>query len=100
LPALKLRGVEMNVIEPTLFAVINKFPEFRKEALQLFRHNEEFKGICLDYRDCMKAFRHWSRLENEEALKRKIEYETLLTELEAEIMETLGQMRLGAGPLS
>jgi len=89
----------MNVIQPTLFAVINKYPEFRQEALQLFRHNDEFKGLCMDYRDCMNAFRHWSRLENGEALKRKAEYEDLLMELEAEILESLGQTRAGAGPL-
>lgn len=89
----------MNVIQPALFAVITKFPGLRDEAIHLFQQNENFRAVCVDYQDCVKALRHWSRSTERDAARRKSEYEDLLSELEEEIVQSLEQEVGGAGVL-
>jgi len=81
----------LNVIQPALFSVITKFPAFREKVIRLFKHSEEFKEVCMDYQECIKALQHWSRFPDEEAWNRKTEYENLLAELEEEIAQSLEQ---------
>ena len=84
----------MTVIQPTIFAVIDKFPEFREEALRLFKSSEAFKVVCMDHQECTKALHFWSGFKNNEGSKRKREYENLLMELEEEIVESLRQKKM------
>jgi hypothetical protein len=88
------RGIEMNVIQPALFSVIAKFPAFREEVTRSFKRSEAFKEVCMDYQECINAIHNWSRSMDEEAWKRKTEYEKLLAELEEEIAQSPGQNRL------
>ena len=81
----------MKVIQPALFSVIKNFPELREEVVRLFKHNEEFKAVCVDYQNCVKAIKYWSRFPDREASKRAGEYESLRVELEEEILQSLVQ---------
>lgn len=85
---------KVNVIQPALFTVINKFPNLREEAVQLFKQNENFRAACMDYRDCVKALKYWSRSTEKGAATRQREYEDLLVELEEEIRQGLEQKGL------
>jgi hypothetical protein len=83
----------MNDINPALFAITTKFPDLREEFIHLFKHSEAFRGVCMDYRECVKAHKYWSRSTDRDAVGRKREYEELLSELEEELLQSIKKKR-------
>ena len=76
----------MSVIHPSIFQVIHRFPEQRKEIVNCFNRSESFRVICEDYKQCSEALHFWSQVDSEESVLRKTEYEELLQSLECEIL--------------
>ena len=73
----------------TLQPVLNRFPEVRPTLERLFRENSSFQSLCDDYRDCLKALRHWEQSSSKEAPALAQSYAELLEELEQEIGQFL-----------
>ena len=83
----------MTVIQPSLFSIFERFPERTEKIKALFKNNESFKTLCEDYRRCAEALLHWNRSASEDAPSRREEYEVLLQDLEAEILQSLNEFR-------
>ena len=81
----------MTVIKPSLLFVISKFPDSREAIKRLYRENGNFQIICGDYQKCVDAVEYWNRSTRENAPKWAEEYSSLLTELEEEIRDFLGE---------
>lgn len=77
------------LIHPSLIPIIDCFPEFREVAHYLFRENESFHEICLDYEQCRKTLFHWQKKNTGEAKLRTAEYEEILRGLEQELKQYL-----------
>jgi hypothetical protein len=76
----------MSVIHPSIFQVMRRFPEQRKEIVKCFNRSDSFRVICEDYKQCSKALHFWSQVDSEESVLRQAEYEELLQSLECEIL--------------
>jgi hypothetical protein len=83
----------MTVIQISLFAVAKRFPDRTDAVKRLFRKSETFQAVCEDYRKCAEALLHWNQSASEEAPARREEYEVLLQDLEAEILQSLNEFR-------
>ena len=79
----------MPVIQTSIFAVFERFPDRKDNIKRLFKESENFKAVCEDYRKCSEALHHWDRSDSEVASVRRAEYSALLQELEAEILQCL-----------
>ena len=76
----------MKVIEINPYTVMKRFPSHRETIKHFFRGNRSFQTLCSDYRQCARALHYWNKSDLREALQRREEYETLLHELESEIL--------------
>jgi len=81
----------MTVIQPSLFTLFDRFPERKETIKALFKKNESFKTLCEDYHRCAAALQHWNQFLDEDAPVRMREYETLLRELEEEILQNVNE---------
>ena len=79
----------MKVSEFNPFTVMERFPSHRETIKQLFRNNPSFQTLCSDYHRCSKALQFWKKSDLCETPQRQEEYENLLQELEAEILENV-----------
>lgn len=79
----------MAVIEPCLFEIFMRFPEYKDNTKILFSESKEFKSICEDYCRCSAALRYWTRSSQDSAVERKQEYAALLQDLEDELFKIL-----------
>lgn len=79
----------MQIIEPGLFHLFERFPEHKEAVKALYRESEDFQSMCEDYRQCAVALRYWSRSSEEHAPARRQEYALLLQELEEELSKIL-----------
>lgn len=79
----------MAVIHPGVFLVMKRFPEKREAVVRCFNNSESFQVICEDYKQCSEALQFWSRIDSNNSLQRKAEYEELLRSLENEIFQYL-----------
>jgi len=77
----------MKITEIKPYAVIKRFPEHQKAIEGLFKNNPSFRTLCSDYNRCSKALGFWGESGQDEAPHRRKEYEALLHELEAEIVQ-------------
>lgn len=77
------------IIHPILIPIIDCYPQARGIVCDLFRQNESFHEICLDYEQCRKTLLYWRTQDSEEAIMRIAEYEDLLRSLELEILQYL-----------
>ena len=71
--------------------VAERFPESNNQIINLFPKSEFFRSICEDYVNCLQTM---DRLESSKQMKKigfKREYESLLQELEDELMSNLRQ---------
>lgn len=82
----------MMVSEINPYTVMERFPEHQETIKYLFKNDPDFKTLCSDYLRCAKALRFWSKSPLCEAEKRKLEYETLLQELEVELLENIEKL--------
>lgn len=79
----------MPVIHTGLFTLYERFPEHREAIKARFVQNKNFKTLCSDYRECLAALKHWNRSAADEAALRQREYQSLLQELEEEVLQHL-----------
>ena len=79
----------MAVIESNIFYIVKRFPDRKKDIVQLFRANQNFQTICDDYRQCFEALQRWNQFTSEKAAACTREYADLLQELELEILQIL-----------
>jgi HEPN domain-containing protein len=81
----------MAVIQPSLYILLDRFPERKETIKALFKNNESFRTLCQDYRRCSEALQHWNQSLDEDAAARMREYEALLRDLEEEILENVNE---------
>ena len=81
----------MDKVHADLSAVINRFPDLREAIRKLFLKSKRFQSVCQDYRNCRDAWFYWSRSDHPEAAASAEDYSALITELEAEILESLNE---------
>ncbi len=79
----------MPVIPSSVFFVMKKFPEDRAVIQRLFKSDDEFLMLCDDYWRCKEALVYWNMSTSDHAPLRISEYQSLLKELENEIMRTV-----------
>ena len=79
----------MPVIHPSLFFVMESFPDQKDAMRQLYRTSKSFQDICQNYQKCAEALQYWTDSKDEYAPEREKEYAQLLQELELEIMNSL-----------
>ena len=80
----------MSVIHPSLFLIMERFPDRGDNLRRMYLKSETFKTICEDFKKCAEAIEYWNRSNHENASKRAKEYSDLLAELEEEIRDYLG----------
>ena len=86
-------GLNMTVIQPSLYILFKRFPERRETIKAHFKNNESFRTLCEDYRQCAEALQHWDHSLDEDAPARIHEYCALLRELEDEILHDVNESR-------
>lgn len=72
-----------------IYHIRKRFPDKSKAIDLLIAEDSEFRAMCEDYDDCVKAFRYWGLSKDPEAESRVNEYRILIRELENEFIETL-----------
>lgn len=71
--------------------IIGKRLKGKRETITfLMNKDPEFRAVCEDYKDCVKALRYWDQSKRPEAEERVKEYRRLVSEIEDEIVENLG----------
>ena len=77
----------MSVIHLGLYAVIERFPDCESEFRKLYLEDDLFPSLCDSYKQCADAIRYWAEAKDDDvAPERQREYQTLLEELETEIL--------------
>jgi hypothetical protein len=66
--------------------ILERFPEKIQALTLLMAEDPEFLSVCEDYDACIEALRYWARSDAPEAAARINEYNTLVRELEEEII--------------
>ena len=79
----------MAVIHPSLFLVMERFPDRKDDLRDKYRINESFQSLCQSYQKCTEALEHWSQSKHAQAPNRQREYADLILELEQEIIQSL-----------
>jgi len=72
-----------------LDALIRRFPDRAARLRQLYPADDEFRAICEDYGDALRALAHWSHADQSFAAARVEEYREIAQELEAEVLAAL-----------
>ena len=67
--------------------ILKRFPEKSRSLALLIAEDPEFRAACEDYDACINALRYWSESKEPEAEIRMNEYNTLVRELEEEILK-------------
>ena len=75
----------MQLIKPSLFTVMRRFPERKHIVQRLFHRNQTFRTLCDDYGRCTDALSYWNQSTTIEAAGYRKEYTELVGELESEI---------------
>jgi len=81
----------MKVAELNPYTVMEIFPSHREAIKKLFKSDPNFQSLCVDYHQCARALEFWSKSDLCEAPKRREEYQTLLLQLESEVLNYLGK---------
>ena len=81
----------MPILHTSLSVVITKFPDHTAKIKRLFRENPNFYAQCEDYLRCSKALKFWERSGTQNGLARRDEYESILKDLESEILQSLNE---------
>ena len=87
----------MTLIKKAVFYVLERFPDRKSSVTKLFRKSEEFQTLCEDYLQCVEALRYWKGSKEKDAPARRLEYEGLRGELEAEILQNLNESTVCGG---
>ena len=69
--------------------ILERFPEKIHTLTLLMAEDPEFLAVCEDYDACIEALRYWAQSSEPEAATRINEYNTLVRELEEEIVQVV-----------
>ena len=69
--------------------ILERFPEKIHTLTLLMAEDPEFLAVCEDYDACIEALRYWAQSNEPEAATRINEYNTLVRELEEEIVQVV-----------
>jgi hypothetical protein len=69
-------------------ALICRFPDHAKSIRRLQMQDPNFREICEDYGEALRALEHWQKVDNS-AHKRAEDYDRFVTELEDEALAAL-----------
>jgi len=69
--------------------ILERFPEKIHTLKLIMAEDPEFLSVCEDYDACIEALRYWARSNKPEAATRINEYNTLVRELEEEIIQVV-----------
>jgi len=69
--------------------ILKRFPEKSGSLALLIAEDPEFLALCEDYEACVKALRYWVDSNEPEAATRINEYNSLVRELEEEIVRVV-----------
>jgi hypothetical protein len=69
--------------------ILERFPEKNHLLTHRMATDSEFYTLCQDYEICLKALQYWTASSEPEAGDRRVEYRTLVHELEAELTDDL-----------
>jgi hypothetical protein len=72
--------------------LLESFPEHREKFVELFRENEDFKSLCLDYWQCKTAIIKIHEIVLED-VRTECEYIKLCIDLEREAIDFLKRLR-------
>jgi hypothetical protein len=76
-------------VEP-IRSIVARFPQRELEIRRLCTRSDDFRSVCADYEEAMKALCHWQKAGGPGEQKVE-EYTNFLTELEAEIVAQLNR---------
>ena len=79
----------MSVIRPSLFLIMQRFPECKDALRYMYSRDNHFKTLCNNYQICSEALHYWRESEHEVAPDRHREYLALLHEIEKDIRQHL-----------
>ena len=82
----------MKIAHSDIYFVIKRFPSHQQSIKSLYTTNQNFKTVCADYRQCIRALEFWGKADLCEAPKRQQEYKALLQDLESEILQYLEEL--------
>ena len=69
--------------------IFERFPDKNHLLTHRMATDSEFYALCQDYEICLKALHYWTASSELEARDRRVEYRTLVHELEEEITDDL-----------
>jgi hypothetical protein len=69
--------------------VLDVSPDADELICRLYAKDTDFKSLCRDYTDALKAIQTWRQSVNTEASKRVLEYQSLVGELQKDIRQYL-----------
>ena len=69
--------------------VLDAFSDAEKLICRLFEKDDDFRLLCRDYADALKAIEIWQQSIKTEAPQRVIEYQSLVGELQQDIRQSL-----------
>jgi hypothetical protein len=75
-------------------SIVARFPQRELEIRRCFTRDAEFRAVCADHGEAVRALRHWQRaLEkgDPEGGRNVADYEQLVAELEQEALTHLGE---------
>lgn len=72
-------------------SILKRFPEKIHTLTLLMGEDPEFLALCEDYDACIEALRYWAQAKEPEAATRINEYNTLVRELEEEIVRVVAE---------
>ncbi|GIQ73947.1 hypothetical protein ACE103_06380 [Bradyrhizobium sp. ma5] len=73
-------------------SIVARFPRRELDIRRCFNRDAQFRAVCADYDEAMKALRRWqqaARQNDPEAGPRAADYERLVGELEEEVLAHL-----------
>jgi len=77
-----------------LRSIVARFPRRELDIRRRFIRDAQFRAICADYEEAMRALRHWQQAARDgdpEGNRNAADYEHLVAELEQEVLAHLNE---------
>ena len=73
--------------------VLDLFPKSSDLIHEHYSDDDEFRSMCRDYADALRAIKTWQQSDKAEAPKRVKEYQSLVSELQQDIRNWLKKVK-------
>ncbi|MDE5460347.1 hypothetical protein [Bradyrhizobium sp. CSS354] len=73
-------------------SIVARFPQRELEIRRRFMRDAQFRAVCADHEEAMRALRHWqhaARVGDPDGNRKAAEYEQIVAELEQEALAYL-----------